>query len=129
MFPLYLTFSRIGLIPVIVGTYMSSWTWGPWVAAALFGLAAFTDWLDGFLARRNNQVSLFGGFLDPVADKLMVCAVLVVLVHVHHNFWVTSAALVIVLRELTVSALREWMAMQNLSAVTAVSWLGKIKTT
>ena len=125
---LTLTYFRIAAIPPIIVFYYLDLRWGDFSwAAILFAVAAATDWFDGFVARRRQQVTKLGAFLDPVADKIMVCAVLVVLVEVYHNFWVTTAAIVIVTRELVISALREWMASNQLSV--AVSWLGKIKTT
>ena len=125
---LALTCFRIAAIPLIIACYYLDWRWGDFSwSAILFAIAAATDWLDGFWARRYEQVTTLGAFLDPVADKIMVCAILVVLVEVYHNFWVTTAAVVIITRELVISALREWMAGNQLSV--AVSWLGKIKTT
>ena len=99
------------------------------VLASLFALAAITDWLDGYLARKMNLSSAFGRFLDPVADKLMVAAALVVLVQWQPNIWMAFAAIVIISREITVSALREWMAELGNRASVAVSWVGKLKTT
>ena len=95
----------------------------------LFILAAITDWLDGYLARKLNQTSAFGRFLDPVADKLMVAASLIILVQWHPSVWMALAAIVIVSREITVSALREWMAELGHRATVAVSYVGKVKTT
>lgn len=96
---------------------------------ALFILAAVTDWLDGYLARRWNQSSAFGRFLDPVADKLMVAAALIILVQWHPNISMAIAAIVIISREITVSALREWMAELGQRTSVAVSYIGKLKTT
>ena len=127
--PLILTYSRIATIPLIIVCYYLNWRWGDIsLAAILFTLAALTDWLDGFWARRYDQVTMLGAFLDPVADKIMVCALLIVLVEVYHNFWITTAAIVIIMRELVISALREWMASNALRQSVAVSWLGKVKT-
>ena len=95
----------------------------------LFVLAAITDWLDGFLARRMNITSAFGRFLDPVADKLMVAAALIVLVQWHPNIIMAIAAIVIISREIAVSALREWMAELGNRTSVAVSYVGKLKTT
>jgi CDP-diacylglycerol--glycerol-3-phosphate 3-phosphatidyltransferase len=126
--PNILTLARILLIPVFLiayflprpGTYM--------IAAILFGLAAFTDWLDGYLARRLNQTTPFGAFLDPVADKLIVVCALVVLVAHHANIWLTIPALIIIGREIVISALREWMAEMNRSGSVSVAWFGRVKT-
>lgn len=99
------------------------------VLAVLFVLAALTDWLDGYLARRWNQTSAFGRFLDPVADKLMVAVALLVLVQWHTTLIMVVSAMVIICREITVSALREWMAELGARASVAVSFIGKLKTT
>ena len=95
----------------------------------LFALAAVTDWLDGYLARKMNIVSAFGRFLDPVADKLMVAVALIVLVQWHPNIIISIAAIVIISREIAVSALREWMAELGARTSVAVSYVGKLKTT
>lgn len=116
-------------MPVFVVIYLSPGAWTYLASAALFGLAAFTDWLDGYLARRLNQTTPFGAFLDPVADKLIVVSALVVLIAQHHNMWLTLPGLIIVGREIVISALREWMAEMNSSGAVAVSMLGKVKTT
>lgn len=96
---------------------------------ALFILAAITDWLDGYLARRMGMTSAFGRFLDPVADKLMVAAALIVLVQWHPNIVMATCAIVIISREIAVSALREWMAELGARTSVAVSYVGKLKTT
>ena len=98
------------------------------VAAAIFGLAAITDWFDGYLARRLGQMTAFGAFLDPVADKLMVAVALVLLVERHNDLLFTLAACVIIGREIVVSALREWMAELGRRTSVAVSLIGKVKT-
>ena len=103
--------------------------WARPLTAALFGIAGLTDWLDGYLARKWDQTSRMGAFLDPVADKLIVAAVLVLLVADAGSLWVTIPALVIISREITISALREWMAELGMSSKVAVSMIGKIKTT
>ena len=103
--------------------------WSMFAAGVLFALAALTDWLDGYLARRLNQTTPFGAFLDPVADKLIVVSALIVLVTYHHTAWLTIPSLIIVGREIVISALREWMAEMNDSVAVAVSYLGKVKTT
>jgi CDP-diacylglycerol--glycerol-3-phosphate 3-phosphatidyltransferase/cardiolipin synthase len=129
--PNLITWSRILLIPLIVGVYYLP---DPWlsidaknlVATAIFVFAAITDWLDGYLARALDQMSAFGAFLDPVADKLMVAGALIVLLQLGR---VESAvALIIIGREIAISALREWMASIGKSKSVAVAFVGKIKT-
>ncbi len=127
--PNVITVTRILLIPVFIGLYMVQQGWSIFAASVLFALAALTDWLDGYLARRLNQTTPFGAFLDPVADKLIVVSALIVLVAYHSNMWLTLPGLVIVGREIVISALREWMADMDDSVAVAVSYLGKIKTT
>lgn len=141
--PNILTLARIALIPVFVlVAYISpsEWKysaetventgllWRNVILAFIFVLAAVTDWFDGYLARSLNQTSAFGRFLDPVADKLMVAAALVILVQQHPNVSMAFAAIVIISREITVSALREWMAELGARASVAVSIIGKYKT-
>ena len=131
--PNMLTLLRIALIPVFVVVFYLPNPWVPTVTAAIFGLAAVTDWLDGYLARRLGQMSAFGAFLDPVADKLMVAVALVLLVDANptdlHGAVVAMPAAVIIGREIAISALREWMAELGERAQVAVSVIGKIKTT
>lgn len=127
--PNLLTLFRIILIPVCVGVYYLPQVWAPWLAAAIFSAAAITDWFDGYLARKLGQMTPFGAFLDPVADKLIVAAALVALVESHASFWMTLPAIVIIGREIVISALREWMAELGKRASVAVNMLGKIKTT
>ena len=129
--PNLLTWLRIVLIPLMVAVFYFPVDW--WlsihrdaVAAAMFGVAALTDWLDGYLARVLRQTSAFGAFLDPVADKLMVAAALVMLVQLHRVD--ALVAFIIIGREITISALREWMAGMGAGGSVAVSMLGKIKT-
>lgn len=129
--PNLLTWLRILLIPLMAGVFYLPADWitpadANLVAAALFGAAALTDWFDGWLARALGQLSAFGAFLDPVADKLMVAAALVVLVDLDRV--APLVALVIIGREITISALREWMAKAGKSASVAVSFVGKLKT-
>jgi CDP-diacylglycerol--glycerol-3-phosphate 3-phosphatidyltransferase len=129
--PMALTWARIAMIPVIVGIFYLPDTWLPdhWknaVACWLFVVAAVTDAFDGYIARRYGMVSRLGAFLDPVADKLMVCAALVVLLSLGRVD--AFVALIIIGREITVSALREWMAQIGKSASVAVNSLGKFKT-
>lgn len=129
--PLILTWSRIFLVPVFVAIYYLPDSVMPMpvknnVATVIFVFAAATDYLDGYLARKLNQVSSFGAFLDPVADKAIVAASLVMLVSLHRTFM--FAAIVIIIREIAVSALREWMAQVGQVQSVAVAYIGKLKT-
>lgn len=127
--PNLLTFFRILLIPVFILYFYLPIENAHFVAACIFVFAAITDGLDGFLARKLNQFTRFGAFLDPVADKMMVAVSLIVVVEYHQSILVTIASIVIISRELIISALREWMAGIGKSESVAVSNLGKIKTT
>ncbi|WP_435103706.1 CDP-diacylglycerol--glycerol-3-phosphate 3-phosphatidyltransferase [Arhodomonas sp. AD133] len=127
--PNILTLLRIAMIPVLGLMFLLPYPWSNVIAAAIFGVAAVTDWLDGYLARLWKQTSAFGAFLDPVADKLIVAVALVAILTANANAWVAVPVAVIIGREITVSALREWMAELGLRASVAVGWLGKIKTT
>ncbi|MBA1145476.1 CDP-diacylglycerol--glycerol-3-phosphate 3-phosphatidyltransferase [Ectothiorhodospiraceae bacterium WFHF3C12] len=127
--PNILTLLRIVLIPVLGLMFLLPYPWSNVVAATVFGVAAITDWLDGYLARRWEQTSPFGAFLDPVADKLMVAVALVALVTVNPSAAFAVPAAVIIGREIAVSALREWMAELGKRASVAVGMLGKVKTT
>ncbi|MBT8447915.1 MAG: CDP-diacylglycerol--glycerol-3-phosphate 3-phosphatidyltransferase [Gammaproteobacteria bacterium] len=126
--PNQLTLLRIALIPCFVAVFYLPVDWSRLVATLLFSLAAITDWLDGYLARRLQQQSALGAFLDPVADKLMVAVVLIVLVQQDPTLWMVLPAAVIIGREITISALREWMAQLGARSKVAVSVLGKVKT-
>jgi len=126
--PTLLTWARIGLIPVFVICFYLPTSWSNEATAIIFILAAFTDWLDGYLARVLKQSSKFGAFLDPVADKLIVAVALVLLVQANPSPWVAIAAAVIVGREIAVSSLREWMAEIGDRTSVAVSTMGKVKT-
>ncbi|GAA5189486.1 CDP-diacylglycerol--glycerol-3-phosphate 3-phosphatidyltransferase [Ferrimonas gelatinilytica] len=126
--PNILTLIRLFMIPVFVGLFYFPWKWAFMAAAVLFVLASLTDALDGYLARRLNQSTPFGAFLDPVVDKLMVATALVMLVEHYDNGLVTFAATVMIGREIVISALREWMAEMGKRGIVAVSWLGKFKT-
>nr|VFK23176.1 MAG: CDP-diacylglycerol--glycerol-3-phosphate 3-phosphatidyltransferase [Candidatus Kentron sp. LPFa]VFK35270.1 MAG: CDP-diacylglycerol--glycerol-3-phosphate 3-phosphatidyltransferase [Candidatus Kentron sp. LPFa] len=126
--PNILTLFRIILIPAFVLFFYLPFSWKPLITAAIFGIAALTDWLDGYLARRLDQTSAFGAFLDPVADKLMVVVALVLLVGSHGTPWLAIPAAVIIGREIVVSALREWMAELGQRATVAVATVGKFKT-
>jgi CDP-diacylglycerol--glycerol-3-phosphate 3-phosphatidyltransferase len=126
--PTWLTLARIAMIPVLVIVYYLDYRWTNIAATAIFAFASITDWLDGWIARRWNQYSAFGAFLDPVADKLMVSTALVITVEHHHTVWMALWASVIIGREIAVSALREWMAEAGQGAKVAVRAVGKIKT-
>jgi CDP-diacylglycerol---glycerol-3-phosphate 3-phosphatidyltransferase len=127
--PNTITLLRIGLIPFFVIMYYLPFFGAVWLTPILFGIAAFTDWLDGYLARSLAQVSRLGAFLDPVADKLIVAVALVLIVSESTLPLVALPAAVIVGREIVISALREWMAELGKRASIAVSFIGKIKTT
>ena len=127
--PTLLTLLRILIIPVFVGIFYMRFPGANLVCTLLFGLAALTDWLDGYLARRWQQTSAFGAFLDPVADKLIVATALVLLVQAIPTVWMAVGAAIIIGREITVSALREWMAQVGRRSKVSVSMLGKLKTT
>lgn len=127
--PNCLTLIRIALIPVFVAAFYAPIWWSHILTAGLFLLASVTDWLDGYLARRLQQTSKFGAFLDPVADKLMVAVALVLLVQNDPRVWLAIPAAIIIGREITISALREWMAELGARGRVAVSLLGKLKTT
>jgi cardiolipin synthase len=127
--PTILTWTRIVAIPLIVGIFYLGLTprLQNILATGMFIVFAATDWLDGYLARKLNQTSSFGAFLDPVADKFLVCASLLVLVHLGRAD--VFVALIIIGREIAISALREWMAHIGASKSVAVHMLGKVKTT
>ena len=129
--PTIMTWTRIVAIPLIVGVFylpesVASVSSKNLIATVMFILFAATDWLDGFLARKLNQTSSFGAFLDPVADKFLVCASLLVLVHLNRAD--VFVGLIIIGREIAISALREWMAQIGASKSVAVHMIGKLKT-
>lgn len=126
--PNILTLTRIVLIPVFIIVFYLPFPGAHGIAAAIFALASFTDWLDGFLARKLQQMSPFGAFLDPVADKLLVASSLLLLVGTKEINYITLPAIVIVGREIVISALREWMAEVGRRASITVSYVGKVKT-
>jgi len=126
--PNLLTVARILLIPVFVVVYYLPAHWSATAATAIFVAAAVTDWLDGYLARRLQMTTALGAFLDPVADKLMVATALIVVLQADPQLWLALAVMVIVGREITISALREWMAELGSRAQVAVSEIGKFKT-
>jgi cardiolipin synthase len=127
--PTLLTWARIAAIPLIVGVFYLPLTpeHRNLIATTMFVVFAATDWLDGYLARKLNQTSAFGAFLDPVADKILICAALLVLLELDRVD--SIVALIIIGREIAISALREWMATIGASRSVAVSMLGKLKTT
>ena len=130
--PTWLTLFRVALLPVMVAVFYLPFPGHNITAAIVFVLAAITDWLDGYLARRMKLTSAFGAFLDPVADKLMVAVTLFLLVEAHRGGWpgivMAVTAAVIVGREISVSALREWMAGIGMRATVKVAFIGKVKT-
>ncbi len=126
--PNILTLVRVLLIPVFVICYYLPFSWSSPTAAFIFLLAGITDVLDGYFARKLNQSTSFGAFLDPVADKIMITVSLVMIVEHYAVIWITIPAIIMICREIIISALREWMAELGDSASVAVSSLGKIKT-
>lgn len=127
--PTIMTWTRIVAIPLIVGVFYLPLEPATrnMIATVMFVVFAATDWLDGFLARKLNQMSAFGAFLDPVADKFLVCACVLVLVHLGRAD--VFVGLIIIGREIAISALREWMAQIGASGSVAVHMIGKLKTT
>lgn len=123
------TISRVLLVPLIVVVYYSDFAWSQLAAAALFTVASISDWLDGYLARKLNQTSAFGAFLDPVADKLLVVMALVLLTANFPSPWFVVPTALIIGREVFISALREWMASRGERDKVAVGYIGKVKTT
>ncbi|WP_020559213.1 CDP-diacylglycerol--glycerol-3-phosphate 3-phosphatidyltransferase [Thiofilum flexile] len=126
--PVMLTWLRIALIPVLIGFFYLPASWAPFAAALTFGIAGITDWADGYYARKYQLESGFGAFLDPVADKLIVAVALVLIVEREGHFAFTLAAIVIIAREIIISALREWMAKLGSHQTVAVAYIGKLKT-
>jgi CDP-diacylglycerol--glycerol-3-phosphate 3-phosphatidyltransferase len=129
--PTIMTWTRIFAIPLIVGVFYLPTSWASQgdknlIATVMFVVFALTDWLDGYLARKLNQTSSFGAFLDPVADKFLVCACVLILVHLQRTD--VFVALIIIGREIAISALREWMAQIGASKSVAVHMIGKLKT-
>ncbi|GAC12996.1 CDP-diacylglycerol--glycerol-3-phosphate 3-phosphatidyltransferase [Aliiglaciecola lipolytica] len=126
--PNIITMLRVLLIPVFVVVYFLDWEWARQAGAFIFWFAAITDWFDGYLARKLKQSTAFGAFLDPVADKLIVAAALLMITHSYNTVWITIPAILLMSREVYISALREWMGQQGKSDIVAVSFLGKAKT-
>lgn len=127
--PNYLTWSRVWIIPIIAILVVVPGVWANYLAAFLFCLVAITDWLDGYLARKWQVQSDFGAFLDPVADKLLVVVLLILLAVQAPGFWMLLSVIIIVSREIVISALREWMAGMGKRDVVQVAPIGKLKTT
>ena len=126
--PTAITLFRIGLIPLFVVVFYLPFDWSHIVATSIFALACVSDWVDGYLARSMQLESNFGAFLDPVADKLMVVVIIVLLVQANPSIYVALPSVIIVAREISISALREWMAQLGSSATVKVSFVGKTKT-
>ena len=126
--PTILTSLRIAFIPLMIFFFYLDYSWAALAASTVFGFAGITDWADGYYARKLGMESRFGAFLDPVADKLIVTAALLLIVEREADFWITMAASIIIGREIVISALREWMAETGQRSKVAVATLGKIKT-
>lgn len=127
--PNTITSFRIALIPVFITVFYLPYEWAPAMATFVFFFAALTDWFDGYLARKLNQQSSLGAFIDPLADKLMVNAAVLLIITKHpENNWLLFSALVIISREIFISSLREWMSNMGKSDVVAVAFFGKAKT-
>ncbi len=125
----FFTVLRVLAIPVFIAVYYSGIPGAHLIASGIFILACITDWLDGYLARKLNQSTKFGAFLDPVADKLLVTVSLVMLAANYTSPWFVAPAAIMVAREILISALREWMSAQQLRDKVAVGYIGKVKTT
>jgi CDP-diacylglycerol--glycerol-3-phosphate 3-phosphatidyltransferase len=126
--PNIITIIRVLLIPVFVIVYFLDWKWAHQAGAFIFWFAAITDWFDGYLARKLNQTSAFGAFLDPVADKLIVATALLLITQSYDTVWITIPAILLMSREIYISALREWMGQQGKQDLVKVSFAGKAKT-
>ena len=127
--PNAITTFRIILIPVFIAVFYMPYSWAPALAAFVFWFAAITDWFDGYLARKLNQQSALGAFIDPLADKLMVVSALLIILAKHpESNWLLLSTLIIISREILISSLREWMSGLGKSQIVAVSFYGKAKT-
>lgn len=126
--PNILTLMRIVIIPIFILVFYLPFRWAQGAAAILFALASFTDWLDGYLARKWEQMSPFGAFLDPVADKLLIACTLLLVVGVKNIDYITIPSIIIIGREIVISGLREWMAEVGSRASVTVNYIGKVKT-
>ena len=127
--PNILSLLRIALIPVLIGIFLLPYESAPLWATVVFVIASLTDWLDGYLARKWDQSSPFGAFIDPVADKLLVAVTLVLVLYQTPEPYILIPVIIIIGREITVSALREWMAELGQRSTVKVSYVGKLKTT
>jgi CDP-diacylglycerol--glycerol-3-phosphate 3-phosphatidyltransferase len=126
--PTAVTLFRIALIPLFVVVFYLPFSWANIAATSIFFVASVSDWVDGYLARIMKQESSFGAFLDPVADKLMVVVIIILLVEAHPSIYVALPSVIIVAREISISALREWMAQLGSTTTLQVSFIGKAKT-
>ena len=126
--PTAITLFRVALIPLFVVVFYLPFSWANVAATSIFFVASVSDWVDGYLARVMKQESSFGAFLDPVADKLMVVVIIILLVEAHPSIYIALPAVIIVAREISISALREWMAQLGSSTTLQVSFVGKAKT-
>ncbi len=126
--PNALTLFRIIMIPVFIVVFYLPVEWNFKVAGLIFAIAGWTDWFDGYIARRFNMTSRLGAFLDPVADKLMVTISIIMVVELYNTAWIALPALAIVAREITITALREWMAEYGNAQEVKVGFVGKVKT-
>lgn len=127
--PTYLTLFRVVLIPLFILAFYLPLAHSAEITTLIFFIACVTDWFDGYLARKWNETTRLGAFLDPVADKVLVATALVCVVEHYHSWWITLPAVVMIAREIIISALREWMAEIGERASVAVSIWGKVKTT
>ena len=126
--PTAITLFRVALIPLFVVVFYLPFSWANIAATSIFFVASVSDWVDGYLARVMKQESSFGAFLDPVADKLMVVVIIILLVEAHPSIYVALPSVIIVAREISISALREWMAQLGSTTTLQVSFIGKAKT-
>lgn len=126
--PNILSLLRIALIPVLIGIFLLPYESAPLWATIVFAIASLTDWLDGYLARKWDQSSPFGAFIDPVADKLLVAVALILVIYKTPEPYILIPVIIIIGREITVSALREWMAELGQRNAVKVSYIGKLKT-
>lgn len=128
--PMSLTLLRVILVPFFTVIFYVPVNWSPILCTIIFFIAALTDWFDGFLARRWKQTTSFGKFLDPIADKIMVITALILIAEHFHVWWVTLPVSSIIVREIIISALREWIAGLNINYFNSivVSWISKLKT-
>lgn len=128
--PTVLTILRVIMVPCFTVLFYLPVHWAPMICTLIFFIASLTDWFDGFLARRWQQTTMFGRFLDPIADKIMIITALILISEHFHVWWITIPASSIIIREIIISALREWIAninVNNQNKIT-VSWISKIKT-